>query len=39
MKTIDIANIFKTKLKNKEFTIDRTGCKTIEVLGANFEAD
>ena len=39
MKTIDIANIFKTKLKNKEYTLDRTGCKTIEILGASFEAD
>ena len=39
MKTVDIANIFKTKLKNKECTLDRTGCKVIEIIGASFEAD
>ena len=39
MKTLDIANIFKTKLKKKEYTLDRTGCLIIEILGASFEAD
>ena len=30
---------FKSELKNKNFTIDRTGAKTIEMIGASFIAD
>ena len=39
LKTKDIANTFIDKLKNKEFTTDKTGCNTIEILGASFIAD
>lgn len=39
LKTADIAKIFSSKLKNKEFTLDRTGQRTIEVIGASFIAD
>lgn len=35
----DIRNIFIEKLANEEFTIDKTGVKTIEIVGANFTAD
>lgn len=35
----DIRNMFITAYKNNEFTIDRTGAKTIEILGATFIAD
>ena len=38
-KTEDIKNIFKSKLLNKKFVIDRTGQKTIEIIGASFHAD
>ena len=37
--TKDIAEIFVNALENKEFTMDKTGCKTIEIIGANFIAD
>jgi len=37
--TKDIANTFIDKLKNKEFTDDKTGCKTIEIFAASFLAD
>tara|TARA_B100001939_G_C16945827_1_gene620283 strand:+ start:1902 stop:2558 length:657 start_codon:yes stop_codon:yes gene_type:complete len=37
--TKDIAEIFINALENKEFTQDRTGCKTIEIIGASFLAD
>lgn len=37
--TKDIAEIFVNALENKEFTKDRTGCKTIEIIGADFLAD
>ena len=37
--TKDIAEIFVNALDNKEFTKDRTGCKTIEIIGADFLAD
>ena len=37
--TKDIAEIFVNALENKEFTTDKTGCKTIEIIGANFLAD
>ena len=39
LKTKDIANTFINKLKNKEFTDDKTGCKTIEIFAASFLAD
>lgn len=35
----DIRNLFKSKLLNEKFTIDRTGQKTIECIGASFLAD
>ena len=38
-KTEDIKNIFKSKLLNEKFVIDRTGQKTIEIFGASFLAD
>lgn len=34
----DIRNHFKQALKDEKFTIDRTGAKTIELLGACFKA-
>ena len=37
--TKDIAEIFVNALENEEFTTDKTGCKTIEIIGANFLAD
>ena len=38
-KTEDIKNIFKSKLLNEKFVIDRTGQKTIEIIVASFHAD
>ena len=38
-KTEDIKNIFKSKLLNEKFVIDRTGQKTIEIISASFHAD
>ena len=39
MKTKDIQQYFIQELENKNFTIDRTGSKTIEMIGASFIAD
>ena len=39
MTTKDIAEIFVNALENEEFVIDKTGCKTIEIIGASFLAD
>lgn len=39
LKVKDIRKMFKDAYDNKEFTIDRTGAKTIEILGATFIAD
>lgn len=39
MNVQDIRNIFIEKYKNKEFRIDKSGSKTIEIIGAAFEAD
>jgi len=39
MKVNDIRNLFVEKYKNQEFVIDKTGIKTVEIVGANFEAD
>jgi thymidylate synthase len=35
----DIRNYFKEELAAERFTVDKTGAKTIEILGANFIAD
>ena len=37
--TADIAEVFKKHLKAGNFVQDRTGVKTIEILGASFVAD
>lgn len=39
MNVNDIRNHFISELKNENFTIDRNGSKTIELLGASFLAD
>lgn len=39
MKVNDIRNYFIEELKNENFTVDRTGQKTIELIGASFDAD
>lgn len=39
MKVSDIRNYFIDELKNENFTIDKTGQKTIEMIGASFLAD
>ena len=38
-KTHDIAQYFRRRLSKKQFTQDRSGSRTIELLGACFEAD
>lgn len=35
----DIRNYFIEELKNENFTVDRSGQKTIELIGASFNAD
>ena len=35
--TKDIANIFVNALNNEEYVIDKTGCKTIEIIGNTIE--
>lgn len=39
MRTKEIKEIFIKKLANREFTLDKTGCKMIEIIGASFIAD
>jgi thymidylate synthase len=39
MNVSDIRNHFINELKNENFVVDRNGGKTIELLGASFEAD
>jgi len=39
LKVNDIRKFFVDELKNERFTIDKTGQKTIEVIGASFLAD
>ena len=39
IKTEQIRNLFKSKLSDEKFSIDKTGQKTIEVIGASFLAD
>ena len=36
--TKNIAKIFINALNNEEYVIDKTGCKTIEIIGASFIA-
>jgi thymidylate synthase len=38
-KVSDIRNYFINELKNQSFTVDKTGQKTIELIGASFVAD
>ena len=35
----EIQTYFIQELKNENFTIDKTGAKTIELIGASFYAD
>lgn len=35
----DIREIFINALENKQFCTDKTGCKTIEIIGASFHAN
>ena len=35
----DIREIFVNALEHKQFSTDKTGCKTIEIIGASFLAD
>ena len=37
--TKDIQEIFVNALHAEQFTTDKTGCKTIEIIGASFLAD
>lgn len=39
VKVSDIREFFKSELAAERFTIDKTGAKTIEILGASFIAD
>ena len=39
MKVNDIKEYFVNELQNENFTVDRSGQKTIELIGASFEAD
>ena len=39
MNVSDIRQHFIQALANEEFTVDRTGSKTIELIGASFVAD
>lgn len=39
MNTKDIKEAFITMLANEEFTLDKSGCMMIEILGASFTAD
>ena len=39
MNVNDIRELFKQKLANEEFVIDKTGVKTIEIVGSSFIAD
>ena len=39
MKVADIRKHFISELEKENFTTDKTGMKTIELLGASFEAD
>ena len=37
--TKDIQEIFVNALHAEQFTTDKTGCKTVEIIGASFLAD
>lgn len=39
MITADIKNIFRQKHSEQDYVIDKSGVKTVEILGASFEAD
>ena len=39
LKVKDIRSLFRYAYDNQEFTVDRTGAKTIEIIGATFIAD
>ena len=39
MNVEDVRKYFVDELKNERFTIDKTGQKTIEMIGASFIAD
>lgn len=39
MQVKDIKKTITEKYKNKQFVIDKTGCKTIEIINASFVAD
>lgn len=39
LRTSDMAEYFIHALENEDFTIDKTGCKMIEYIGASFLAD
>lgn len=39
MNVSDIRNTLQTMYNNKQFITDKTGCKTIQILGASFIAD
>ena len=39
MRVEDIRNRFKDQLRNELFVADKTGVKTIELIGASFLAD
>jgi thymidylate synthase len=39
IKIKDVQNIFKEKLQNEDFVIDKSGVKTIEIVGESYEAD
>jgi thymidylate synthase len=39
MNVNDVRDYFKSELAHKRFTVDKTGAKTIEMLGASFIAD
>lgn len=38
-KVSDVREYFRSALANEDFTVDRTGSKTIEMIGASFVAD
>tara|TARA_R110002096_G_scaffold69149_1_gene166341 strand:- start:20514 stop:21206 length:693 start_codon:yes stop_codon:yes gene_type:complete len=39
MNVQDIRDYFRSELEQQRFTIDKTGAKTIEIIGASFKAD
>lgn len=39
MKTVDVKNELIKKFDNEEFVLDKSGCKVVEIINCNFEAD